>query len=166
MKSLLVALTLCLLFLGCAKAPPQPSAVEIQANDLLNKTFVAKGEYWFAVEMTHSGPQLHELRHPRSQLIQQDLTDTQRLNGITHRAVVYVTCEQFRTWNGRWSDWRDGEGGGSKEIAVAFLGGSLAHWNANLEQKNGVWNAPKSSSGSGFQQNRALVISLVRQADP
>ena len=166
MKLLVLLLAPCLLLLGCAKTVNEPTELEVHANELLNATFVANGEYWFAVEMTQSGPQLHELRHPHSHLSQRDLSDTQRLNGITHRAVVYVTCEQFRTWNGKWSEWRDGEGGGGKDIAVAFLGGLLAHWSANIEQKNGLWNVPRSTSGQGFQQNRDLVKSLMEQTGP
>jgi hypothetical protein len=158
---------LCLLLAsGCSEKSKEPSEAQVQANALINETFVGNHESWFAAEKFAGKIRLIQLRHPRPSLVEQSVTDTQRLNGVTVLAVLSLTCEQQRTWDGAWSEWKEGMGGGAKGLVVAMTSGLLADWSIHLEKKNGTWSARNSTPFHDFQQNKSLLQSLLQKARP
>ena len=159
--------TLCLfLAFGCSEKSREPSEAQVQANALINETFGGNSESWFAAEKFAGKIRLIQLRHPRPSLVEQNISDTQRLNGVTVLAVLSVTCEQQRTWDGAWSEWHEGMGGGAKELVIAMTSGLLADWCIHLEKKNGVWSTHNSTPFHDFQQNKSLLQSLLQKARP
>ncbi len=158
---------LCLLLaFGCSEKSREPSEAQVQANAIINETFVGNSESWLAAEKFAGKIRLVQLRHPRPSLVEQNISDTQRLNGVTVLAVLSVTCEQQRTWDGAWSEWHEGMGGGAKELVIAMTSGLLADWSIHLEKKNGVWSAQNRTTIHNFQQDKSLLQSLIQKARP
>jgi hypothetical protein len=158
---------LCLLLAsGCSEKSKEPSEAQVQANALINETFVGNHESWFAAEKFAGKIRLIQLRHPRPSLVEQSVTDTQRLNGITAIIVISLTWEQQRTWDEKWSEWHEGMGGGAKERIIARSSGLLADWSIHSEKKNGIWSARNRTPLHAFQQNKSLLQSLIQKARP
>jgi hypothetical protein len=158
---------LCLLLAsGCAEKPREPSEAQAQANALIIETFVGNHESWFAAEKFAGKIRLIQLRHPRPSLVEQSVTDTQRLNGITAIIVISLTWEQQRTWDGAWSEWHKGMGGGAKELSIARSSGLLADWSLHVEKKDGGWSVRNRTPIHDFQQNKSLLQSLLQKARP
>jgi hypothetical protein len=107
-----------IIVLGLAACGQQPAAdssgseAQVQATALLN-TFIQQGSGdWFAVQKFGSQKCLVEMHNPAADYRPKVVTDTDRMNGVTQRGFLTVTCEQFRIWNGHWSDWKASTGRG------------------------------------------------------
>jgi hypothetical protein len=151
---------------GCSEKSKEPSEAQAQANALVDETFIGDRESWFAAERFAGKIRLIQLRHPRPSLVEQSVTETQRLNGITEIAVLSLTWEQQRTWDEKWSEWQAGMGGGAKERIIALSSGLLADWSLHLEKKDGIWSTRNRTPIHDFQQNKSLLQSLMQKARP
>ena len=160
----LIAFTAVAALFGCAKEPAKPSEAEVQVNVILNARFRGTREFWFAQEMVGGAKRrLTEFHNPRTTLLAQPVTDTDRMNGISERYHLTLTAEQIRWWDGKWSDWVTGTGGGGKEAINALVGGLFGYWVVILEKKNGEWSM-RSLNGRQFDTDKASLTALIVQA--
>jgi hypothetical protein len=146
---------------GCRQQPRQPSEVEAQATAILNETFAGDTENWFAVEKIGGGLRLTELHHPKMSLIGQNVSETDRMNGVSERAKLVVTCTQFRWFDGGWSEWKGGTGGNG--LIGEMMTVLVADWGVRLEKKNGQWTAQPAAASHNFQRDRALLARMLSQ---
>jgi hypothetical protein len=156
-------LLICFAFLGCGRDPAQPSEAQLQANGVLNATFRGNTEFWFGVEEFGGRHYLREFHNPKSTLLAKAVTDTDRMNGISQRFVLSVTFEQYRTWDGAWSEWKAGTAGGSKDLINAMVGGLFGYWVISFEKKNDQWDQ-RIVNGRHFLSDRQLLATLMANA--
>jgi hypothetical protein len=137
--------------------------VDLQAKAILDATFAGNAEDWFAVEKTGGKLRLVQLHHPRMSLRELSVSETERMNGLSERANVTVSCRQYRWFDGTWSEWQTGSG--SNGLLAGLMGGLLADWGTRLEKKNGQWTF-RHSAGRDFQRDRDLLLRMMRQTTP
>jgi hypothetical protein len=160
--AVVAALTGLILTAGCSDQPRQPSEVELQAKAILDATFAGNAEDWFAVEKIGGKLRLMQLHHPKMSLGRQGISETERMNGLSERVSLTVTCRQYRWYDGNWSEWKEGIGANS--FAAALMGSLLSEWGMKLEKKNGQWTPRRISGAHDFQSDRALLLRMMQQA--
>ncbi len=159
---MLMWLTSLLVLLGCSQQSKQPSEVEQQAAAILNQTFAGDSEYWFAVDTVAGKPRLTQLHRPRMSLQPVPISETDRMNGVTDRAVLSVHCSQYRWFDGKWSEWKAGTG--ENALVSTLMGNLLADWGVRLEKKNGQWTTqPSATIAHHFQSDHALLARMMSQ---
>jgi hypothetical protein len=163
-SAVVAALLGLILAAGCSQQPKQPSEVELQARAILNETFAGDAENWFAVEKTGGKLRLVELHGPQMSLHEQSISETERMNGVSVRAKLTVTCRQYRWFEGTWSEWRPGMG--ENALVGALFSVLAADWGMRLEKKNGQWTATEAGATHNFQRDRELLVRMMRQAPP
>lgn len=149
---------------GCSQEPKQPSEVELQARAIIDETFAGNAENWFAVEKNGGRLRLVELHGPQMSLHKQGVSETERMNGLSERDKLTVTCRQYRWFDGTWSEWKTGTG--ENELAAAVFRDLVADWGVRLEKKNGQWTASRAAATHDFQRDRGLLLQMMRQAPP
>ena len=135
---------------------------QTKANALLSSTFVASGANWFAALKSGNQWTLVELRNARPSFSPRPIPETDRLNGVTDRFTVYVTCDQHRTRNGEWSEWIKGTPGAG-QLVVAMTGGLTAYWSANGERKKGAWSFRTGLGSKELSNDPALLRALINE---
>ncbi len=127
--------------IGCAEKTETRALneAEVFAMSVLNQRFIERDGRWSALETkTAAGKfRLIELNKPFIQLQPLKVTDTDRMNGVTHRYTVSVSCEQFRYWDNTWTEWKAGTGGPQHGLAHALTMGMLGYQRYTLKKKNG-----------------------------
>lgn len=142
-----ILLASAVLFLsGCGKREKPLSEVETEAGAILSKAFKERDHSWFAAignigKNNIRRPTLVELRNPSVALSRRTVTSTDKLNGIEARYVLIVECENMRTWDGSWTEWKAGTAGQAARVNALIPGGAGGYWNVLLEKKHGDWSA-------------------------
>ena len=147
---------------GCRQQPRQPSEIEAHATAILSETFVGDAENWYAIEKVGGKSRLTELHHPKMSLIEQNVSETDRMNGVSERAKLVVTCTQFRWFDGSWSEWKAGTGGNG--LIGEMMTVLVADWGVRLEKKNGQWTSQPAAAAHNFQRDRALLARMMSEA--
>lgn len=164
-----ISLTLLGGLVGCAKKPAAhtPSEAETFAMSVLNARFVERDGRWLALETTKGTTgRLIELNKPTLQFNAGRVTDTDQMNGITQRCTLSVFCEQFRYWDGTWTEWKSGTGGSKQGLVNAMTNGMLGYQHYQLEKKNGEW-VIKGAKPPALSTDRTQLQKFVTKAlDP
>jgi len=151
---------------GCSQEPKQPSELEQQVQAIINETFAGNTENWFAVDSSWGKTRLVELHGPAMSWREENVSETERMNGVELKAVVWVNCRQFRSFDGKWSEWQQGAGAtqGMGAVLLEAMGPLTAHWSAHLQKKNGQWTVNSGGAGGQFRRDRGLLRQLMQQA--
>ena len=156
-------------FSGCEKKAETPrpiSEAEKFSITLLNARFSERGGRWLALE-TRAGtqkPRLVELNKPTMSFEARSFSETDRMNGVSERYTFCIFCEQYRYWDGTWSEWQQGTGGGGTVALVHVMtGGLLGFQYFEIEKKNGVWNV-KFTKPPALSENRSMREQTIAAA--
>lgn len=151
---------------GCGKKAGQPRPVpegEAFSVKLLNARFSQREGRWLALE-TRAGnpkPRLIELNKPTVSLDRSNVSETDRMNGVSERYAFSIFCEQYRYWDGTWSEWKKGTGGDGTVVLVhAMTGGLLGYQHFEIEKKNGGWNV-KSTKPPALSEDRSMREQVI-----
>lgn len=161
-----VIMMVCLL--GCSKEATtrSPTEAEIFATRVINERFTEREGRWLAIE-TAGGlgkGRLIEFNKPSLQFRTQRVSKTDRMNGISDRCTVSVFCEQFRRWDGTWSEWQAGSGGQKQGLVNAMTNGMLGYQYYQLEKKNGTW-VIKSGKPPALSTDKNQLQQAILAAD-
>lgn len=153
---------------GCGRRSrtARPSTeTELMVRQVLSETFAGNAESWFAVEKTSGRLRLVELHGPTMGWRVDDVSETERMNGVTEKAAVWVNCRQFRRYDGRWSEWQQGTGAarGVGGLLLGAMGPLAAQWSAHLQKKHGRWVVTFGGAGSQYQRNRAVLLRILKE---
>ena len=165
MKSFFCLLIACAYFAsaGCSR---KPSEGQLQSAFLIQQTFKSVAGDYFAAEKTLGTKKLRlvQFHKPRTSVLARPVTDTDRMNGVSDRCTLTLTCEQFHCWDSSWTEWQQGSGGGGKDIINALVGGAFGYWSIVLEKKNGQWTARNMIPIHDFLADQAQLSSLMQRA--
>jgi hypothetical protein len=152
---------------ACSKEETQPSEGESQANALLKETFTGSKDYWFAVEKLsgseHYG--LVQLHNPKISFSAGSVTETDRMNGITERCRLVVECDQSRSWDGKWSIWKDDTAGRAQFLNMITPSLGVGFWVIQFEKRNDEWHSRNSFPIHNLVQDQEMRDALMRKAN-
>jgi len=166
MKSFFCVLIACA-YIASAGCNRNPSECQLQCAAVIQQTFkgTAEGDYFAAEKILGTKKlRLVQFHKPRTSVLARPVTDTDRMNGVSGRCALTLTCEQFRYWDGSWTEWQQGSGGGGKEIMNALVGGAFGYWAIVLEKKNGQWTTRNMLPIHDFLVDQAQLASLMQRA--
>lgn len=148
---------------GCSRKARRPTETELMVRQVLNETFTGNAEDWFAVEKAYGRLRLVELHGPTLGWRPEDVSETDRMNGITAKAEMWVNCRQVRRYDGHWSEWQQAAGstGGVGRLLLSAMGPLTAQWSAHLQKKNGRWTISFGGAGAQYQRDHALLVGML-----
>ena len=141
-RSFVVFLVFSFCFGSCSRQPAPPTEREARATLLMEQTFKGSKEYWFAANRLSGGKrfQLVELHNPSTSLYSVPVSETDRMNGLSDRFKLVVECDQWRTWDGKWTPWKEGTGGKAALTNTMFPSAAVGFWVIQFEAVNGEWH--------------------------
>ncbi len=165
--SLVVLLVSGICFGGCSRQSAPPTEREAKANLLIDQTFKGSKEYWFAVNRLPGGKkfQLVELHNPSTSLYSVPVSETDRMNGVSERFKFVVECDQSRTWDGKWTPWKEETGGKAALANTMFPSAAMGFWVIQFEAANGEWHTKNAFPLRDLAQDRMALVALMRDAN-
>jgi hypothetical protein len=166
-RSLVVLLVLGICFGGCSRQPAPPTEREAKANLLINQTFKGSKEFWFAASKLLGGKklQLVQLHNPSTSLYSVPVSETDRMNGVSERFKLVVECEQSRTWDGKWTPWREETGSKAAITNTMFPSAAVGFWVIQFEAVNGEWHTKNTFPVRDLAQDKVALDALMRDAN-
>jgi len=150
-RSFVVFLAFSFCFGSCSRQPAPPTEREARATLLMEQTFKGSKEYWFAANRLSGGKrfQLVELHNPST----------------SDRFKLVVECDQWRTWDGKWTPWKEGTGGKAALTNTMFPSAAVGVWVIQFEAVNGEWHTRNTFGISDLAQDKVALDSLMRDAN-